>query len=182
MFLFNILAVMVFPPIGHALGMTPHDFGLFAGTAVNDTSSVVAAASVFSASALGFAVVVKLVRTLMIIPISVTLAITEARRNGDGARMTPGRIVRLIPWFLFGFLIVAAIASTGIVPAAATDAATTLSVFLVATALAGVGLSTDVRAIRTTGLRPLLLGGILSVLVACTTLLTMGLTGHLGNA
>lgn len=181
-FLFNILAVIAFPPIGHALGMTPHSFGLFAGTAVNDTSSVVAAASVFSASALGFAVVVKLVRTLMIIPISVTLAVAEARRSGDGARMTPGRILRLVPWFLFGFLIVAAVTSTGIVPAAATDAATHVSVFLVATALAGVGLSTDIRAIRTTGFRPLLLGGILSVLVACTTLTTMWSTGHLGTA
>jgi uncharacterized membrane protein YadS len=96
--------------------------------------------------------------------------------------MTPGRILRLIPWFLFGFVIVAAVTSTGIVPAAFTDAATHVSVFLVATALAGVGLSTDIRAIRSTGPRPLLLGGILSVLVACTTLTTMWFTGHLGNA
>lgn len=82
-FLFNILAVVIFPLLGHLLEMSPHSFGLFAGTAVNDTSSVVAAASVFATSALAFAVVVKLVRTLMIIPISVGLAVRTARRRAD---------------------------------------------------------------------------------------------------
>ncbi|MBL3699948.1 YeiH family protein [Leucobacter luti] len=176
-FLFNILAVLIFPVVGHALGMTPHAFGLFAGTAVNDTSSVVAAASVFSASALGFAVVVKLVRTLMIIPISIGLAVMEGRRSGEGERFTPRRVLRLVPWFLVGFLVVATLTSLGAVPAAAADLLTQVSVFLVATALAGIGMSTDLRAIRTAGLRPLLLGGILSVLVASTTLGVMALTG-----
>ncbi|MBL5973360.1 MAG: putative sulfate exporter family transporter [Candidatus Leucobacter sulfamidivorax] len=178
-FLFNILAVIVFPIIGHALGMTPHAFGLFAGTAVNDTSSVVAAASVFSNAALGFAIVVKLVRTLMIIPISVTLAITEGRRNGDDEHLTPRRVLALIPWFLFGFVIMAGIASTGIISPQASTVLTEVSVFLVATALAAIGLSTDLRAIRTAGLKPLLLGAILSGLVALTTLGTMLLTGHI---
>ena len=175
-FLFNILAVIVFPIVGHALGMTPHAFGLFAGTAVNDTSSVVAAASVFSSAALGFAVVVKLVRTLMIIPISVTLAVVEGRRNGDGERLTPRRVFKLIPWFLFGFLTMAGIASTGVISAELSAALTHVSVFLVATALAAIGLSTDLKAIRAAGLKPLLLGGILSVLVAATAIATMYLT------
>lgn len=180
-FLFNVIAVGAFPAIGRAFGMTPHAFGLFAGTAVNDTSSVVAAASVFSASALGFAVVVKLVRTLMIIPISVGLAVVEARRGGEGGRrMTPGRALLLVPWFLVGFLVVAAVSSTGVVPPSVVDTLTTVSVFLVATALAGIGLSTDLRAIRTAGIRPLLLGAALSLLVTATTLVAMTLTGSLG--
>ncbi|MGO1745339.1 MAG: YeiH family protein [Microbacterium gubbeenense] len=178
-FLFNILAVMIFPFVGHALGMTPHAFGLFAGTAVNDTSSVVAAASVFSASALGFAVVVKLVRTLMIIPISVTLAVVEARRSGRGERMSLARILTLVPWFLIGFVLVACVASTGVITPAATSVISEISVFLVATALAGIGLSTDLAAIRTAGLRPLALGGILSLLVAMSTLSMMFVTGHI---
>ncbi|MFV0432910.1 MAG: YeiH family protein [Leucobacter sp.] len=178
-FLFNMLAVVVFPAVGHALGMTPHAFGLFAGTAVNDTSSVVAAASVFSASALGFAVVVKLVRTLMIIPISISLAVLEGRREGGGQKLTASRVVRLVPWFLVGFVLLAGVSSTGIISPAASSAMTEVSVFLVATALAAIGLSTDLRAIRSAGLRPLLLGGILSLLVAITTLGTMALTGHL---
>lgn len=176
-FFFNILAVLAFPALGHSLGMTPHAFGLFAGTAVNDTSSVVAAASVFSASALGFAVVVKLVRTLMIIPISIGLAVMEGRRSGTPERLTPARILRLVPWFLVGFLVVATLTSLGAFAPPVADLLTTVSVFLVATALAGIGMSTDLRAIRTAGLRPLLLGGILSVLVAATTLSVMALTG-----
>ncbi|SJN09070.1 Putative membrane protein YeiH [Leucobacter sp. 7(1)] len=178
-FLFNILAVLLFPALGHALGMNPHAFGLFAGTAVNDTSSVVAAASVFSASALGFAVVVKLVRTLMIIPISVGLAVMEGRRSGTAERMTPARVLKLVPWFLIGFLVVATLTSLGAVAPASADILTQISVFLVATALAGIGMSTDLRAIHSAGLRPLILGGILSTLVAATTLGVMALTGAL---
>lgn len=178
-FLFNILAVGAFPLIGHALGMSPHAFGMFAGTAVNDTSSVVAAASVFGAASLGFAVVVKLVRTLMIIPVSVGLAVLEARRSGAGSTMSPARIVRLVPWFLTGFVVVACIASTGILSPVVIEATTRVSVFLVATALAAIGLSTNLAQIRRAGLRPLVLGGILSVLVAATTLGVMLLTGQL---
>lgn len=178
-FLFNVLAVLLFPSIGHLLGMTPQSFGLFAGTAVNDTSSVVAAASVFSSAALGFAVVVKLVRTLMIIPISITLAVFEARRENSGERFTPRRVMKLVPWFLIGFLVVAAVSSIGLIPTEAVSVLTKVSVFLVATALAGIGLSTDLRAIRTAGLRPLMLGGLLSLIVAVTTLVTMHFTGNM---
>ncbi|MBN9613791.1 MAG: putative sulfate exporter family transporter [Actinobacteria bacterium] len=199
-FLFNVIAVAAFPAIGHLFGMSPHAFGLFAGTAVNDTSSVVAAASVFSAASLGFAVVVKLVRTLMIIPISIALSLMETRRAaadqaaarraarsgnsgsgsgsaGSGTLLTPARILRLVPWFLFGFLIVAVIASTGALPDATVTGITHVSVFLVTTAMAGIGLSTDLQAIRSSGWRPLALGGVLSVLVAGTTLAVMALTG-----
>lgn len=178
-FLFNIVAVLVFPAIGHALGMTPHSFGLFAGTAVNDTSSVVAAASAFSTAALGFAVVVKLVRTLMIIPISIGLAVIDGRRSGTAQKFTFRRIFGLVPWFLIGFLVVAVIASTGIISTGITELATQISVFLVAMALAGIGLSTNLGAIRAAGFKPLLLGGILSLLVALTTIGTMLLTGHI---
>lgn len=178
-FLFNILAVLLFPMIGHGLGMDAQAFGLFAGTAINDTSSVVAAASVFSASALGYAVVVKLVRTLMIIPITVTLAVQEARRTGGSEPWSVRRIIRLIPWFLIGFILVTALTSIGVFPVPAVQVLTHTSVFLVTTALAGIGLSTNLRAIRATGIKPLLLGGILSVIMAATTLTVMQLAGHL---
>ena len=80
-FLFNIAAVLVFPLIGHAIGMSQQSFGLFAGTAVNDTSSVVATATTYGAAAANHAIVVKLVRTLMIIPICLGLAGLTARRQ-----------------------------------------------------------------------------------------------------
>ena len=98
-FLFNIAAVLVFPLIGHAIGMSQQSFGLFAGTAVNDTSSVVATATTYGAAAANHAIVVKLVRTLMIIPICLGLAGLDrpqaARRTrrppGPPARARPGR-------------------------------------------------------------------------------------------
>lgn len=178
-FLFNILAIGVFPLIGHLLGMSPEAFGLFAGTAVNDTSSVVAAASVYGTAALKFAVVVKLVRTLMIVPVSVGLAVIHARRHRERSAFSFAHVLRLVPWFLTGFVVLALVNSTGIIPPVVADALGQVSGFLVATALAGIGLSTDLAAIRTAGWRPLALGGMLSVLVAATTLTTMAFAGYL---
>ncbi len=175
-FLFNILAVVIFPAIGHLLSMDPHTFGLFAGTAVNDTSSVVATASVFSAAALGFAVVVKLVRTLMIIPITVTLAVVEARRT-NGSRMSGRQIGRLVPWFLIGFVVVAVINSLGVITPGLQAFLVQASIFLIAVALAAIGLSTDAAALRRAGWRPLALGAVLWVLVAATSLLVIWATG-----
>lgn len=186
-FLFNILAVLLFPALGHLLGMSEHSFGLFAGTAVNDTSSVVAAAAVFGGGALGFAVVVKLVRTLMILPISVGLAVLVARRDrASGAeRARPSgalgwlRFLRLVPWFLVGFLLVAAAGSLGLIPEPAQEPLREAAVALIAAAMAGIGLSADPAAMRRAGLRPLLLGLLLSCAVTGTALLTLWLTGAL---
>jgi uncharacterized membrane protein YadS len=89
-FLFNIAAVLAFPLLGHALGMSQQSFGLFAGTAVNDTTSVVATAATYGAAASSHAVVVKLVRTLMIIPICLGLAaLTARKRTATAAAPTP---------------------------------------------------------------------------------------------
>lgn len=176
-FLFNVLAVVLFPLLGHALGLDPHTFGLLAGTAINDTSSVVAAAGVFGTAALGFAVVVKLVRSLMIIPICLGLSVIESRRSARGGRMTVRRIATLVPWFLIGFVAVAIAGSLGVVPEAPRDVLAHVSVFLIAMALAGIGLSTDIPALRRAGWRPLALGGTLWVLVTLTSLAVIALTG-----
>jgi uncharacterized integral membrane protein (TIGR00698 family) len=196
-FLFNITAVILFPLLGHAIGMSQHSFGLFAGTAVNDTSSVVATASTYGSSAAGYAVVVKLVRTLMIIPISLALAALTARKHraADGtvssaatetpspgrraARMSPARVVRLVPWFLIGFLLAAAANSVGVIPADAHGGLEQVSVFLVAVALSAIGLSTDTAALRRAGAKPLLLGAMLWVTVGATSLGLQLLTGTL---
>jgi uncharacterized integral membrane protein (TIGR00698 family) len=178
-FLFNLLAILLFPFVGHLLDMSPDAFGLFAGTAVNDTSSVVAAASVFGSASLGFAVVVKLVRTLMIVPISIGLAVVDARRRREDAALTPRRILKLVPWFLIGFVVVALINSAGLIGPGLGAALTHVSVFFVAVALAGIGLSTDVAAIRTAGWRPLVLGGALWIAVTGTTIIMMFVSGYL---
>ena len=80
-FIFNVVAVLTFPVIGHILHMTQQGFGLWAGTAINDASSVVAASSVYGTVARNYGIVVKLTRTLMIVPIA--LALPVIRRHQD---------------------------------------------------------------------------------------------------
>ncbi|MCM3659867.1 putative sulfate exporter family transporter [Georgenia satyanarayanai] len=179
-FAFNIAAVLLFPPLGQLLGMSEEAFGLFAGTAVNDTSSVVAAATTFGSVAADHAVVVKLVRTLLIIPIVIGLALLVARRDrrtaGDDAGDRPA-VWRLVPWFLVGFLLLATLNSIGLVPKTWHDPLATAATFLITVALTAIGLSTDVPALRAAGLRPLLFGGMLWVLVTLSALGVMALTG-----
>jgi uncharacterized membrane protein YadS len=225
-FLFNITAVLVFPVVGHALGMTQHAFGLFAGTAVNDTSSVVATATTYGSSAASYAVVVKLVRTLMIIPICMALSAVTARKKAtrpataatatdatgadatgpgagraavtgpgatgtvatDGApirgtttagRLSARRVLRLVPWFLIGFIVMAAANSAGVIPSGWHGALSEVSLFLVAVALSAIGLSTDVAALRRAGAKPVLLGAMLWVTVTMASLGLQFLTGTL---
>ena len=202
-FLFNIAAVLAFPLLGHALGMSQQSFGLFAGTAVNDTSSVVATAATYGTAATSHAVVVKLVRTLMIIPICLGLAALTGRKQQrtavatapaaaarDGAaaivcaspataRMSPRRAVKLVPWFLIGFVLVAAVNSAGLIPAGAHSPIGHASVFLVAVALSAIGLSANVAALRKAGSRPLVLGALLWITVAAASLGLQALTGTL---
>ncbi|AGL16422.1 YeiH family protein [Actinoplanes sp. N902-109] len=175
-FLFNVAAVLTFPVLGHLLGLSQHAFGLFAGTAVNDTSSVVAAAGVYGQDAVQYAVVVKLTRTLMIIPIVLVLTVlTRRRENRPGT--TGARVAgSLVPWFLVAFPAMAALHSAGLVPAAAQAILHQMALLLIAVALAAVGLSTDVAALRRAGLRPLLLGFILWVSVSVTSLTLQYLT------
>src|SRR5690625_1844655 len=116
-FAFNLAAVLVFPPLGQLLGMSEEVFGLFAGTAVNDTSSVVAAATTFGPTAADHAVVVKLVRTLLIIPIVLGLSVLVARRDrlATGGTDRPS-VVRLVPGVLVGFYWLARHFSLGQLP------------------------------------------------------------------
>jgi uncharacterized integral membrane protein (TIGR00698 family) len=185
-FLFNITAVLVFPVLGHAIGMSQHSFGLFAGTAVNDTSSVVATASTYGSSAATYAVVVKLVRTLMIIPICVGLAWLTGRKQaaaagnaGKGSRLSPRRVLRLVPWFLIGFVVAALVNTAGLIPAGAHGTLSDVSLFFVAVALSAIGLSTDVPALRRAGGRPVLLGAMLWVTVGAASIGLQALTGTL---
>jgi uncharacterized integral membrane protein (TIGR00698 family) len=176
-FTFNIVAVLLFPPLGHLLGMSPHAFGLWSGTAINDTSSVVAAGYAYGGGAGADSIVVKLTRTLMLIPIVIGLAILNARKeNGRlGLRGMPWR--RIVPMFLIGFLLASALNSVGVLPAGWHPALSVLGAFLITTALAGIGLSLRLADMRRAGGRPLLLGALLWIAVAGSSLGLQALTG-----
>lgn len=195
---FNVVGAVAFPLIGHALDMSQAGFGLWAGTAINDTSSVVAAGTVFGAAAASAAVIVKLTRTLMIVPISVGLAIRTQRRAraasagstagaagtgtaGTGTAGTADRVPwrRLVPPFLVLFLLASVLHSVGVVPAGWQPAISDGAHLLTAVALAGVGLLTSVASLRRAGWRPLALGGLLSLAVATSSLGLQVLTGAL---
>ena len=177
-FVFNIAAVLLFPPVGHLLGMGQHGFGLWAGTAVNDTSSVVAAGYAYGHAAGAYAVVVKLTRTTLIVPIVLGLAVLERRRAGVEAP-SARRWTSYVPGFLVLFVVAAAANSAGLVDARVRHDLASVALFLIAVALAAVGLAAQPDGIRAAGPRPLLLGGLLWVLVATTSLIVQGLTGHL---
>lgn len=186
-FLFNVLAVFLFPPLGHLLGMSQHGFGMFAGTAVNDISSVVAVAGIYGHGALHEAVIVKLARTLMIVPICLVLARRNDRRPGPvvGIAVPAARRSRivdaltLVPRFLFGFLFLATLRGVGLIPSVATGPLASASTFLITAALCAVGLSIEVGALRRVGSRPLLLGLLLWVTVSTLSLLVQKVTGAL---
>jgi uncharacterized integral membrane protein (TIGR00698 family) len=167
-FLFNVVAVVLYPPVGHLLGLGQHAFGVWAGTAVNDTSSVVAAGYAFGHTAGNVAVVTKLARTTMIVPIAVGLAAYQARRRGTGARRP---VRKLVPTFLLWFVVASTAHSAGLVQPSLAHGLSRLAAVLIAIALAAIGLSTRLADLRRTGARPLLLGTALWAVVGVSGLL-----------
>jgi uncharacterized integral membrane protein (TIGR00698 family) len=168
-FVFNVVALIVFPPLGRLFGMSQHGFGLWAGTAVNDTSSVVATAYAFGHAAGAQAVVVKLTRTTLIVPIALALSVYRAR----------GRPRRLVPPFLVLFLLASVLDTVGLVGADARRVLADVAVGLITIGLAAIGLGTDLAGMRRTGPRPLLLGALLWLAVAASSIGLQAVTGQL---
>ena len=177
-FIFDMLMIIVFPLVGHALGMTDQAYGIWAGTAVNDTSSVVAAGYAFSEAGGDIATMVKLTRTLAIIPTVVIFAFigVAAKKREAAARgeTSDGKvkinIAKLIPWFIVIFVAVAVINSVVGFPNVLRSGAKQVSKFLMVAALAAIGLNTDLRDMKKAGPAPMLHGFIISVLVIFASL------------
>ena len=167
-FLFDMAMIVLFPIMGRALGLSDEAYGLWAGTAVNDTSSVVAAGYAFSEGGGDFATMVKLTRTLSIIPTVLVFAFINVRLARKKHLEATGKKIDfrgLFPWFILGFLALAAINSTGIIPAEISGMAKGASKFLMVSALAAIGLGTSFQDMKKAGLNPMLHGFIISALV-----------------
>ena len=166
-FLFDMAMIVLFPIMGRALGLSDMAYGLWAGTAVNDTSSVVAASYAFSEAAGDFATMVKLTRTLSIIPTVVVFSFIQAhlKKKEGGAAEKKVNIVGLLPWFIVAFLAMAGINSAGFIPAALSAMLKTVSKFLMVAALAAIGLNTDFHKMKKSGINPMIHGFIISALV-----------------
>lgn len=170
-FLFDMAMIVLFPIVGQAMGLSDMAYGLWAGTAVNDTSSVVAAGYAFSEAAGDFATMVKLTRTLSIIPTVIAFALInahlkrmEAGANGEQVK-AKFSLNKIIPWFILGFLALAVINSFGVIPASVGSGMKEVSKFLMVAALAAIGLNTSFKDMKKSGFAPMLHGFIISALV-----------------
>lgn len=172
-FLFDMLMIVLFPIMGTWIGLSDMAYGLWAGTAVNDTSSVVAASYAFSEAAGDFATMVKLTRTLSIIPVVVIFALINTNLKKKEARSTNSstnidiklNVLSVVPWFILGFILLAILNSFGIIPTTVSIMAKELSKFLMVSALAAIGLNTSFKDMRKSGAAPMVHGFIISALV-----------------
>lgn len=168
-FTFNIAALLTYPLIGHALHLSQTSFGSWAGTAVNDTSVVIATGYVYGHAAGAVATVVKLTRTLLLVPLAVAVGLRYARsgENGETESGIGRRALRVMPWFVFGFVGMALLNSVGVIPVPAGSFLSAAAGFLIVMVLGAVGLSVDLRAMMRLGTRPisvgLLLAGVMGV-------------------
>ena len=177
-FLFDVLMVILFPIMGRFFNMSDIGYGLWAGTAVNDTSSVVAAGYAFSDAAGGYSVIVKLTRTLSIIPTVLVFAFINMKMN-DSDEVKKVSIKNLFPYFIILFLVMVAIKSTGIVSESVSNYASDISKFLMVMALASIGLKTHFKELAMSGYKPMLHGFIISLLVVVIAFLVQMLLGQL---
>ena len=182
-FIFDVVMVILFPIMGAALGLSDMAFGLWAGTAVNDTSSVVAAGYAYSDAAGDFATIVKLTRTLSIIPVVLAFSYLNEKlkmKQNAGAAVEQKKVnlKKIFPWFILLFLGAALLNSVGIIPAALSSTLSTLSKFFMVMALAAIGLKTDIRDVTKSGFLPMLHGFIISAIVVIVALLVQVLLGQ----
>jgi uncharacterized integral membrane protein (TIGR00698 family) len=174
-FLFNIAAVFIFPSLGQLLNMTDVEFGIWAGTAVNDTSSVMAAGTAWSNmtgnnTALQFATIVKLTRTLMIVPITLVLAIYTARRLKKSSTNI-FQFTRVFPWFVIFFVIASVINTIFSIPQEVSSALVSTGKFMIVLAMASIGLNTNLKNLFASGVKPIVLGLSCWFMVAAISLL-----------
>lgn len=178
-FLFDMVMIVLFPFMGHWLGLGDQAFGLWAGTAVNDTSSVVAASYAFSEAAGDYATMVKLTRTLAIIPTVIIFALIHLHLQkksapaGAEAGTLQVDVKSLFPWFILGFVGLALVNSLGGIPAEIAAFAKSCSKFLMVAALAAIGLNTSVKDMKRSGYAPMLHGFLISALVVVVAILVI---------
>lgn len=184
-FLFNVIAALVFPALGNMLHLSNEGFGLFAGTAVNDTSSVTATASawdgIHGSNTLNAATIVKLTRTLAIIPITLALAIYRAGKKEEALEESGSKfsLKQVFPMFVLFFILASVVTTVFSLPAAVTDPLKTLSKFFIVMAMAAIGLNTHIVKLVKTGGKPIFMGFCCWISIAAVSLVIQSVIGIL---
>ncbi len=179
-FFFNVLAALIFPSLGQLIGFDTSSgeaFGIFAGTAVNDTSSVTATAATWDSmwnlgtATLDKAVTAKLTRTLAIIPITLVLAFLRTRRAGEGKTVDMKKIFPFFILFFIGASVITTVAVNLGADAGVFDPVKELSKFLIVLAMAAIGVNTNIVKLVKSGGKPLALGACCWVAITAVSLL-----------
>ncbi|MGN1317373.1 MAG: YeiH family protein [Lachnospirales bacterium] len=181
-FLFNVVAAIIFPTLGKLIGLSNEGFALFAGTAVNDTSSVTAAASSWesmtgAAGVLESATIVKLTRTLAIIPITLVLAFYQAKTSNKDNNFS---LKRAFPSFIIFFVIASIITTVATSFGVSEDLFgifKSISKFFIILAMAAIGLNTDIVKLIKTGGKPIFMGFCCWVGIALVSLIMQHILG-----
>ena len=180
-FTFNLVALLAYPPLGHMLQMSQTAFGAWTGTAVNDTSVVVSTGYIFGSAAGATATVVKLARTVLLVPLAIAIGLAHGLRSENRGKSTTvwQQAVHAMPWFILGFLGMAILNSLHLFSAEFALALGKIASFLMVMVLAAVGLNVDVKKILRMGPRPMLVGFLLAACMAVLSLTLITLL-HIG--
>ena len=158
-FLFNGIALFLFPPLGHLIGLTQEQFGFWAALAIHDTSSVVGAASIYGAAALAIGATVKLTRALWILPVSYL-----------GARLAKSEAKAKFQWFLLGFLLAALVRSLAPQFGALWDAGSLVGKHMMTGTLFLIGGGLGRAELKKIGAKPLVMAAVLWCIISCLSL------------
>jgi uncharacterized integral membrane protein (TIGR00698 family) len=165
-FVLNSIALFAFPVLGHYLGLTQNQFGVWSAIAIHDTSSVVGAAGIYGAEALAIATTVKLARALWIAPVALLFAYLY-RDKGSAKK---AKVV--VPWFIFLFLAATVVRTytPSTVPPSLFDALVNLAKAGMTVTLFLIGASLSREMLRKVGVRPLIQGVLLWIVIASLSL------------
>lgn len=163
--LFNLIAFFVYPVVGHFFHFHSTAFGIWAGTAVHDTSSAVAVGYLYDDKAGQIATTVKLARTLFLLPVILILPFLMKTKGS-----TKNSLKKAFPWFVVWFVLVSILNTLGFIPQSLTVLFTSIAKFIIIIVMAAVGLQVNISQFSRLGIKPLLTGMFASVLISLVSL------------
>lgn len=159
--LLGTVFTLIYTVLYSILDLTPTEYGIFAGGTLHEIAHVIAAASAGGNEAIDIAVIVKLTRVALLVPVAIIIGIFY--RKMDKSEEKKGFTLSIIPWFILGFLAMSAINSLGIIPANVAQAFVNIAYILIAMAMAGLGLNVEIKTFKELGVKAFIAGLVGSV-------------------